>query len=259
MLYKIISLSLLILTLGCKLPDINKDSDYTVVTANILITNENGKKEIADTLLRYNADIYLLHEAVININVDQLYFESKGYKVFSHIESSHNGFNGVLLAKLEGAFTPIQLSYFYGNDEVVTPYYSLETIISDKKILFIGAHVPPEILMPSEVKALREDAITDIAEFIINKRKEGYEVILGGDLNTFPSDTILNPLFNAGLNDSVLKNPDKYDTTWSPMEFIPGLARIDYIFHTKGFSVKYQNSFKIPGSDHKGVVIGVNI
>ena len=114
--------------------------------------------------------------------------------------------------------------------------------------------------MPKELKELRKNVIKDLCKLINNGRDiMGRDVILAGDFNTFPSDKILDPILGAGLEDTIIFSSDRYQNTWSPNSYIPSLARIDYIFSSKNLSPVYLETFIIKGSDHKGLITGINI
>lgn len=245
----------LVLLLGCN-PNIDfPDTDLKIATANILI---NNSKNIESDLLEEDCDIYLLHEAAIGVNLRSEPFKEKGYRVFSHSGSSNNAFNGVLITRLDGEFKPVNLGY--GTTSYIEPFYSFSFVRAGRELLVIGVHIPPNIFMFPELEKQRERAIRDITEDINNGRDSmGREVILAGDFNTHPSDKLLNYILNSSLDDAILFNKNRYDNTWGPSLSPVNLARIDYIFVSKNLDTRYLDSFNIEGSDHRGLVVGVDL
>lgn len=235
------------------------DTDLRVATANILI---NNKENIETDLLNKDCDIYLLHEAVVGVNINPDPFIEEGYKIHSHTKSSNNAFNGVLITKMEGEFQSIDLNYSYGGfDPVyVSPFYRFSFTFNQRSITVIGTHIPPEIFMPEEFKELRQNAIQDICKDINNgKDSMGREVILAGDFNTHPSDDILDPILTSSLEDAMLYSNNRYQKTWKPNISPIDLARIDYIFVSNNLITRYLDSFPIAGSDHNGLITGIDI
>jgi len=244
---------------GCNPIVLSPQANLKIATANILITNTN---KIEEDLLALDCDIYLLHEAVLNINIDGTPFIERGYNLYSHSKSSINAFNGVVISRIEGEFKPISLEYTYGNWEVVsiTPFYSYNFTYLDKSFSVIGVHIPPEVFMPEDVKSLRIRAINDLSLSINNGMDDlGREVIVAGDFNTFPSDEILYPILNSALNDSIIYSRNRYYKTWKPNISPLSLARIDYIFVSKNINTEYSDFFSIKGSDHRGVMVGIEV
>ncbi len=270
--YKIVFLCAVLLFYSCSVMEVEKESDIVVVSANILIDNEKTASEITSSLIGQDADVYLLHEAVVGINVDKELFLEKGYTVFSHNMSIQSVYNGVIASRINGEYGSPDLFYYIGSgysiDSVkVAPFFALHLEIDSIPISIIGAHIPHGITTSSELRELRSNAFNDIGSLINNGRiimnnsvlKIGDNVILGGDLNSFPNEPLLNHILDSGMEDSFLTNSDKYDFTWSPAPLGISVARIDYVFHSEQFSANYQESIDVPGSDHKGLIVGVKV
>lgn len=255
---------------SCRIPDSPTDSDLSIVTANLLFSNTSSASEITGELLMLDADVYVLHEADLSVNIDEELFIAAGYSVHSFNESLHTAFNSVMASRLPATFEYINLEYSYGFDPVyIKPFYAARVFINSVPVSIIGAHIPPAIMMPDELKALRLKAFTEISSMVEDGKlietdtgtelKTDDYVIIAGDLNTFPSDELLSAFLKSGLNDSILSGNNKYDFTWSPGGLFPFLARIDYIFHSKHLSAASHSSHLITGSDHKAVQAGFSI
>ncbi|MBI9105636.1 MAG: endonuclease/exonuclease/phosphatase family protein [Spirochaetales bacterium] len=255
---------------SCDIPNPIASSDLNIVTANLLYSNTTPAGVITNELIELKADVYILHEASVILNVDSELFVSSGYSVHSFNESSHNAFNGVIASRLPAVFEYIDLAYSYGFDPVfLKPFYASRVIVDAVPITIIGAHIPPAIMMPEELKELRLKAFTEISAMIEDGKllntssgaalRDDDLVIIAGDLNTFASDELLSPLISSGLADSILAGPNYYDFTWKPVNTAPFLARIDYIFHSKHFTAVNHRTHTISGSDHKAVQTWLNI
>jgi len=234
-------------------------TDLKIASVNLFI--DNADKDIEGTLLSLDCDIYLLHEAVIGVNVDSAPFVDRGYDIYSHSSSEIDAFNGLLISRVPGNFRSMDLEYFYGFFPIsVAPFYSFDFTFNGRALSVIGAHVPPSIFMPREVVELRKNAIKDLCRNINNgKDPMGREVILAGDFNTHPSDKILDPILDSALEDAVLYSENRYDKTWKPDISPVKLARIDYFFISKNLQPRYLDSFSIAGSDHRGLIAGIDI
>ncbi len=234
--------------------------DLKVATANILIGNQDPDLEQA--LLDLDCDIYLLHEAVEDFNFDTQSFINNGYTVYNHTGSNISSFNGILLSRIGGTFNSVDLNYdlmSYMEVTIFAPFYELKINYKNRHIRIIGSHIPPSISMPEELKQIREDAFKDLKVIIVDSKEAGEELIIAGDFNTFPNDKLLDNILIDAIDDSVIYNRDLYGRTWSPFNFIMPISRIDYIFTSTSLDIEYQTIFDIPGSDHKGLIVGVNL
>lgn len=179
-------------------------------------------------------------------------------------------YQGVLASRLSAEYESLDFSYTYKDlikekNIKIAPFYALRIVIDSVPISVIGAHIPHTIKMSTDLEKLRENAFKDISSIIndgkiskdINILRTGDYAILGGDLNSFPSDPLLNYILDSGMEDSFLANPRRYDKSWTPLGV--NVARIDYIFHSKHLSGVYNSNVTIPGSDHKAVIAGINI
>lgn len=265
-------LVIIFLISSCTIEEVSRESDLTIVTANILKSNKNSANNITSTLLRYNADVYLLHDAQVGNNIDRELFLEHSYSIYSHSKSSISSYNGIIASKIPTEFESLDLKYEYknpknGEDTTVFPFYALRVVYNSVPISIIGVHVPHNARMSKGIEKVRERVFKDIGSIIDDGKlsksfsvlKEGDYVILGGDFNTLSSDPLFNYILNKGMEDSVLTNPDKYDYSWSPVVNGPNLARIDYIFYSKHLNAVYNDCIDIPGSDHKGVITGIDI
>lgn len=78
--------------------------------------------------------------------------------------------------------------------------------------------------------------------------------ILVGDLNIVPwAKDFLSMKTISGMTES-----RKGFLATYPMDLGIPLIPIDHILHTKHFSTTFCNTINIPGSDHKGLIAGLN-
>ncbi len=257
--------------MACSISDIDMEADIKIISANIYYNNPKTAWEITSSLLEQDGDVYLLHEAEIGVNVDEQLFIQNGYTLFSQEESQLESYRGVLASRIPALYETLPFSYSFRDfakdrDFTVFPFYAMHIEKDGYPISIIGAHIPHVFRTSFEVDELRTNAYNDISSIIGDGKiikstaalSVGDNVILGGDLNTFPTDPLLDNLLNSGLDNSFLSNPDKYDYTWSPWG-VSNISRIDYIFHSKNLVSQYQDCFDIDGSDHMGIIAGINL
>ena len=259
-----------LLICSCTLPG-DLPTDLKIVSANLYYENA-GMPEAQGAVLQLAADVCLLHEVDFT-NIDENLLINAGYTVYESTGSDHTAFNGVIACKIPGTYTDIALSYDAGGFDpyVIAPFYGVRIPVNGRNLAIIGAHIPPAIgLFTEHIEEMRIRAVEDICGYVGGGRlnadlpeapllKQDDLVILAGDLNSFPSDGCLDPVLASGLDDGILANANPLDFTWRPKPFMPYAARIDYIFTGADIEQVYQYSAEIPGSDHKAVVMGVNI
>jgi len=62
---------------------------------------------------------------------------------------------------------------------------------------------------------------------------------------------------SAGLVDSYAAVNWRPGPTWSPLRFIPAMARIDYVFVPEELTIAGSCTIHLPGSDHRGVITDI--
>jgi len=133
---------------------------------------------------------------------------------------------------------------------------------STSQIGILGVHAPPPI---SVCRTSRTPYLMAVAELVDNgKLREhvgaipaGTTVILLGDLNAFPWEAPLDKLSGRGLLDGFDAGSWMLGLTWSPSEWLPPVARLDYVWVPEDWGVVASSTLAVPGSDHKGVFVDV--
>ena len=139
------------------------------------------------------------------------------------------------------------------------------TITKDfRRFNFLGVHAPPPIAVCDRKTAPTVRAFTSvISEGVLNTPISDLEVgqttLVAGDLNTLPWASSLSAFRQSGLVDAYRSFRWKLGPTWSPISFIPSIARIDYIFVPDDVPVSGAWTVSIPGSDHRAVVVDLDL
>lgn len=232
----------------------------TIATANIYGFNEKPNK-VTDTILKINPDILIILEwSEINLNLNDLI----NHDYYTIINNPKTGTHGIaVLAKTKfQADGQVIISSIKGPCQM--PFASASFIINNMRFTIFGVHLPPPLYA---CQNKTEETIKEIQSWVtdgklnrdIGSGKKGDRVIIAGDFNTFSFSKIIKKFSKLGLIDSHEKSDKLYEPTWSPYEQLPKLARIDYIFVTKYFRINNSRTYKIPGSDHKGIICEISL
>lgn len=124
----------------------------------------------------------------------------------------------------------------------------------------LGVHGPPPI---SSCRPSRTPYLRAVAELVDHgKLRErvgaipaGTPVILLGDLNALPWEDPIDELSGRGLVDGFDAGSWMLGLTWSPSEWLPPVARLDYVWVPQAWGVLASRKLAIPGSDHEGVFV----
>ncbi|MBN2739056.1 MAG: endonuclease/exonuclease/phosphatase family protein [Spirochaetales bacterium] len=238
--------------------------DVSVLSANLLGSNSD-KEKVTQVLLGQDCSVMVLVEAKPELNFIQSDIESAGYYVY-FFKSNWSGFNIVIASKvagLEGRHDNYIQDVNYP-DPINFLFGELRYSIAGRNFVLLGTHMPS----PYSFERSSQDQVMNKLSSLypINKgvliEGSGPEItsypIVCGDFNAFPQESYFREFEKLGLVDSFIKNPDPYDYTWG-FSGEPVLARIDYILVSEHFTILKQTTFKIPGSDHRGVKTALNL
>lgn len=255
---KIFLLLILLVLADCSSPVKPTRSDVTIATANLLVSNTKGKEKITSSLLLQEADVLILNEACPKINIDTAMLRRAGYEL-RYLIGSNNTFSMLVASRTNAQFESVAINYSIGSDLLYAPFGLVRILSESDTISVIGAHfLPPIYFSESD----RNKGFEKVAENINNgiwtgDNLTGDPVVVAGDFNAFPSDDMIQMLLDKGLEDGALVNPNPYDYTFIPLGG-GGIARIDYTLVSQKLQMRFQENFKIPGSDHKGVKIWID-
>ncbi|MBI9101179.1 MAG: endonuclease/exonuclease/phosphatase family protein [Spirochaetales bacterium] len=247
---------------SCRSQPLIIEGDIILATANLFAGNGESKFVVTQSLLEQNADILVLHEAG-EWNVDFGLLEEAGYSVYG-FDSTSRAFQAVIASRIPCEEDQLSVEYpTMSIDPFIVPLASCHLSVDGHEVAILGVHIPPPIFFSGEVREHGFNLLDDMVDSgrIVGGPEfpHGDEiVILAGDFNTFPSDRLFKKISGSGLSDTFMANNNRYDFTWGPEGFSP-MARIDYIYVSEEVETVFQTSFEIPGSDHRGVIAGVNI
>lgn len=248
--------------LSCTQEHFPKEADISVATGNLLYTNSEDKIEVTKAFLKLEADIIIFNEADPGKNIDSALLESNGYYT-QFIEASIVPYNILIAYKMSGFSGEVAYSITETEEPIYAPYATLNVTVKGRSVSVIGAHIPAPFYFSEDERDAAYKVLYNMIEDGKIKTSQGSAIagdlsIIAGDYNTFSSDERLFKLFDLGMIDSFIANPYRYSYTWGP-DYLPPVARIDYILVSKEMSPVYQETFAIPGSDHQGILAGINI
>lgn len=246
---------LLLIVAGCAYDFIPRESSLIITSANVYYKNPETGAEVARALIHTNAHIIVAVE-VTEDNIDTALLEEAGYRAaFYYPSSSYKGIAIFTRLPGEGALIPI---------DDFSPGASLRFMYNNTPFSIIGLHIPAPFYFPEEDRIYVLNRVGSWLEagYIkspIGSALPGDTVLLAGDFNCFPDDRIMKPIFDGGLVDSHTADSHGTNNTWRPYDFVPHIARIDYIFASNTVNFTFSGTFSIPGSDHRGVTAGISI
>lgn len=229
-----------------------------IATANLYMGNLN-KEEVTQQLLTLNADIITILEWRGN-NIDKKKF--KDYLFI--VDEPRNGTHGIAILSKATLNSFGKLVENPVKSPCAMPFASISFNINNKNITIITIHPPPPIKVcenatKKTIKAVQNWIQDGKLKTNVGSGKTNDYLILTGDFNSFSFSKMMKKFKNIGMIDSVKKSKSLYIGTWSPSKYIPKIARIDYIFISKYIKILESNTFKIPGSDHRGVLAEIEI
>ena len=229
-----------------------------IASYNILFQN-NKSEEISKMILRNNSDIVLILEYNgYNIELDSL--QAIGYRI--HV--SHPRFNpgGIALIAqesihLEGSLLPSPV-----DGSCSMPLVVARVQCRYGNFAVIGIHAPPPF---HRCKNQTYSMLTAVAGWIfdgklicdVGKAKRGDPVILLGDFNTASFNPVLDVFASSGLKDAYAEHHYFSMGTWSPVQWMLPVFRIDFIYISNNLISANAWHDNIPGSDHSGVIADI--
>jgi endonuclease/exonuclease/phosphatase (EEP) superfamily protein YafD len=222
---------------------------------NILFSNPHTSDLLQETIEEQLDIILFMEYNGKNINLNA--FRQKGYgAVVVHPRPYTHGM--LLLAKngiiIEGVIKAAPLTGLCR-----LPFIVARAVFQGDSLALLGVHIPPPT---KRCKANRQPTLDYFASLIdsgrlcqdINPAKRGDPVIMLGDFNAISFESVLNPLFEAGLDDAYSRHNWRLGPTWSQPTWFPALFRLDYILVSEEISTMDAWTVHIKGSDHRGIV-----
>jgi endonuclease/exonuclease/phosphatase (EEP) superfamily protein YafD len=136
--------------------------------------------------------------------------------------------------------------------------------IPGNEITLIGIHAPPP---GPDCSGTNRSALMSVAARIERGRlkddfgsgRRGDRVIVAGDLNAVPWDPAVLWLSLSGLRDGYARARWLPGSTYSPWADVPKFVRLDYVLTPFDAGVSDAWIVDLPGSDHRGVVVDIDL
>lgn len=258
--YKLFISTAIFLFLNCSTVDINKNCQLTIVNANILFTNKNSGTDITKSLLKKEADVYILVEASFSKNVDSTVFREKGYKFIQTIEESTSR-SMIIASLIEGDLGIHEMQHPVENEYHMP---TLRITIDTASISILGIHIPAPFYFSENS---RDEVFEEIAPLMSSGKLNinagsgiiNDNLIIAGDFNSFPTDDRMSIFTDGGLEDAIIASDNPYQYTWKPQTVPIDVSRIDYCFISKNLAINYHEIFEVPGSDHMALITGISL
>lgn len=223
-----------------------------IATANLYAGNLN-KKKITKQLLDLKADIIIILEWTGG-NIEREKFEDYTFIV----NEPRFGTHGIAILSKKTLDSYGELLKNPVNSPCAMPFASISFKLDNKNITVLAIHPPPPIKVCEKATGKTIKAVQNWVEdgklnTNVGSGKTNDYLIIAGDLNSFSFEKEIKNFEKIGMIDSIKKAKGLYIGTWSPSKYIPKLIRIDYIFVSKHLNLLKSNTFKISGSDHRGV------
>ncbi len=253
----LITIGYFILSNPAPLPLPPRDSDaFRMAVANIHFENSHGN-EISESLLNTGSDLLILFEWTgKNLNLKPL--KARGYTIV--LNEPRRGVHGVIVIAKHPEIRDAVLLPAPVRGPCPIPLAAIRVHWKGKFVTILGVHAPPPV---PACKETTEPTLQAIASWVqggrlvrpVGSGDAGEPVIIAGDLNVSPFNSVLQELSEAGLQDAYSTTSWRPGPTWAPRPWLPACVRIDYIWIPKGFRTLNAHVAPLPGSDHRGVVI----
>ncbi len=229
----------------------------------LTIANINYKNSDVDTLtntlLKTRSDLMIVFEWT-GKNLHLIKLKNQGFSVL--LNEPHR-WTGVCVISKNLVAPDIHLLDSPIPGPCHIPFVMLRIQKQEKFVTILGVHAPPPLPFCKETT---EPTIQGVAAWIqkgklvdaIGKSPVGESVIVAGDLNVGPFNSVLKSLVKSGLQDAYAVGAWRPGPTWSPRSWIPAFLRIDYIWIPTEFTILNAQVVHLPGSDHQGVVVDMH-
>jgi endonuclease/exonuclease/phosphatase family metal-dependent hydrolase len=234
------------------------DDAFRLTIANINYTNSDADT-LAKALLKTGSDLMIVFEWTgRNLNLSEL--NQYGFAVL--LNEPRQGTHGVCVIAKKTGVRDVRLLNSPIQGPCRIPLVGLRVQQQGEIVTILGVHAPPPV---PACKETTEPTIQEMAAWIqqgklikaLGKSRVGESVIVAGDLNVGPFNSVLRDLRKSGLQDAFAAGAWRPRPTWSPQSWVPACLRIDYIWIPTEFTIANARVVHLPGSDHRGVVVDV--
>lgn len=195
-------------------------------------------------------------------NIDMAALRSAGYEIVLDNPTGRGGTHGyaLLLRGVKAFEAAPRAAPWRGPCRIPL----LVARLQDPETTLIGIHAPPRV---PGCRGTNASALMSVAALIEGGRlardfepgRKGDRVLLVGDLNAVPWHPATLRLSASGLRDGYARARWLPGPTYSPWAGIPKFIRIDYVFGPSDASFHDAWIVDLPGSDHRGVVVDIQL
>lgn len=231
-------------------------SALTIVTSNLYAGNQRAERA-TQRLLRSDPDVLVVLEYTgYNLAQDRL----AEYRAVARFAAPNaHGIAVYVRSGIEAVGTVIASPV---SGPCAMPIATVRLNSSTAPITLIALHAPPPLRACNNMTG---PTVTAVQQWLSEGRLQhdigvgvrGDMTIVAGDLNSFPRSSWIRDFARLGFEDAGDGAGTMYSGTWSPYAAIPKVIRIDYVFVPTQLEVTEARTFRVPGSDHKGILLSV--
>ena len=229
-----------------------------VATANIRYVNDSPI-EAAQLLASLDIDVLVVIEWT-GQNLDESILTANGF--IKAACKPRIGTHGICVFHQAGTQIQSSVEPTPVDGPCPMPYATIRLLRNSKAIGIQAIHAPPPI---SACQNTTEPTLNFHASVVENGHysqalgviHEGDKAVVLGDFNAFPFSKRVRQFKVIGMQDAFTSTRSSFGPTWSPLGFIPAIARIDYIWVSSEIETVDAWSMNIPGSDHRLVIADI--
>lgn len=231
------------------LPRSETKEQLRLASANLYFGNHEVEA-LTQRLLALDADILLLLEwSGRNLDLERM--RQSGLQVV--VDHARAGTHGILVMARADLILTAQVHAAPVRGPCAMPYVSLRMRHDAQDYALLGFHVPPPI---SACAATTNATLAHFAQYVENGKltthlapaQIGDPVLLMGDFNALPFMPSIRRFKTLGLVDAYGATNWRPGPTWSPVSWMPAIARIDYIFVPREILVRDARSITLPST-----------
>ena len=245
---------------GLNCSENNQQDVFRIGIGNLNYRNDDSF-ELSKAIINENCDVFFCFEWTSK-NLDKKYLKNKGYKFLLNVPKK--GTHGICILSRKRFKGKAIIHKAPIKGPCAIPYGMVRMKLNDNYITMLGVHLPPPV---RSCKNTTDTSIFEFSKYVkdgvfsddIGIARKNDIAILAGDFNALPNNKAMHSIKNAGLIDSYKKMNVFPGPTWSPVAWIPAFLRIDYIFTSRKLELVTSKRFKLPESDHSGLVTEINL
>ncbi|MFW5886199.1 MAG: endonuclease/exonuclease/phosphatase family protein [Bacteroidota bacterium] len=233
-----------------RVPGRPTNSELRIGYVNTYAKVVNEKK--VQELIGADCDLWVFLEWT-GENFDTVVWQKAGYHLLVNVP---RGTKGIALFSKK----PFQSTVLYPNIEILDKLPLVKSFVpfrGDTFVLF-SLHAPPPIKEWNYSTGIFLSYLDSVIDRTMNLYQE-FPLLVVGDFNTMPHQERLTKILEDGLQDAHAVSDFFPGPTWSFTSLIPAFIRIDYILFSGSIKVINVDRFRLPASDHYGLIADFEI